>query len=69
MLGMYLKVSHEENQQYNLESWMERISIKSYQGVQRENNGIWLVFVIYVLFITMGHMQIYFFKEKCKEIN
>ena len=48
---------------------MERITIKSYQGVQNEHNGIWLVLIMYVLFVTMGHMQIYFFKEKCKEIN
>ena len=69
LLILYISESHNPNQQYNLDSFMERITIKSYQGVQKESNGVWLIFVIYVLFVTMGHMQIYFFREKCKEIN
>ena len=33
LMFLYLKVSHDPNQQSDLNSWMERITIKSYQGV------------------------------------
>lgn len=69
LLIMYHQASHNPNQKYELKSWMEIITIKSYQGISKESKGIWLVFLVYVLFVTMGHMQIYFFREKCKEID
>jgi hypothetical protein len=63
LLVTYVRDSYRDEQTVVFNSFLERMTIKSYQGIQRGGSyTIWMLFLFYVVFVVMGHTQLYLFE-------
>lgn len=67
---VYWSISTDSIQTKSLQNVTERVSILAYIGVEDQYPLlVLLIFIIFVINVTAGHMQIYFFDQKCKEVK
>lgn len=67
---IYMYLSTDQGQNQSLQNIIERMSVLSYIGVENDYPVlVLLIFVIFVVNVTAGHMHIYFFDQKCKEVS
>ena len=67
---IYWSISNDSIQTRSLKNVTERMSILAYIGVEDQYPLlVLLIFIVFVINVTAGHMQIYFFDQKCKEVK
>ena len=69
LMIMYIVISYEANlERFN--SPINRITIEAYLNNSKDSNILaWIMFLFYVMTVSLGHCQLYFLENKMKEVH